>query len=134
MNVGAQPGVVSQVPAIVIRVLIDHDIVAIPQPVIDEVVIVRSDGEVEAAKPETLPVSSPKMENMARTEAAGKVSMFPGMIDMVVGIVTARIVSDPFIVGVNVRSLRMTTLVGNNPGRRFSSGRLLSSSRSRTMS
>ncbi len=110
-----------------IRVLIDHDIVAIPEPAIDEAVIGRSDAEEETVKPETLPVSSSKMEDMARTEAAGKMSMCPGLIDVVVGIVTAGIMADPFIVGVNVGSFRMASLVrGKCPGRLLSSGRLLS--------
>lgn len=111
MNVSAQPDVVSQVPAIVIWILIDHDIVTIPEPVIAEVVVVRGNAEVETTKPETFPVSSTEPENMAATESATKVSVFPRMIDVVMGISVARLVSDPLVVRVNVRSLRMAPLV-----------------------
>src|SRR5687768_4064966 len=38
VSVPAQPHVVTEVPAIVVRVLIDYDLVTIPQPVVDEAV------------------------------------------------------------------------------------------------
>ena len=86
---------------------------------------------------------------MAPADTAGEASVFPGMIDVVVGIVTAGFMSDPFIVGVNVGSLRMSRPVREStvflgrllaPGRLFSarrrlgSGRLLSPRRRGTMS
>ena len=76
---------------------------------------------------------------MAPADTAGEASVFPGMIDMVVGIVTAGFMTDPFIVGVNVGSFRMSRLVREStvflagrllgPGRLFSARRLLSSGR-----
>jgi hypothetical protein len=92
-------------------VFIDHDLVSIPEPVIAEVVVVCGNVEVEATKPETLPVSSSQAEDMAAAEAASKASMFPSSIDAVVGIITAGIMSDPLIVRVNVGSFRMSRSV-----------------------
>ena len=111
MNVSAQPDVVSQVPAIVIRVLVDHDIVTIPEPVITEVVVVGGNAEVETTKPETLPVSSSEPKDMAAAESTGKASVFPRMVEVVMGVTTAGIVSDPLVVCVNVGSFRMSPLV-----------------------
>ena len=37
--------------------------------------------------------------------------MLPGMIEVIVGITPASFVADPFAVGVNVRSIWMSTLV-----------------------
>ena len=87
---------------------------------------------------------------MTPTDTAGEASVLPGMIDVVVGIVTAGFMSNPFIVGVNVGSFRMSLLVREpavflggrllGPGRLFSarrrlgSGRLLSPRRRGTMS
>ena len=48
---------------------------------------------------------------MPGPEAAGKASVFPRPVDVKPRIVTALIVSDPFIVGMNVRSFRMTRLI-----------------------
>ncbi len=45
-------------------------------------------------------------------ETAGEVSMLPGTVEMVVGIVAAGIVSDPLAVGVGVRDIGMSGLVG----------------------
>ena len=123
MNVGTQPLVISQIPAIVVWVLIDHDLVAIPEPVIAEVEVVCGDAEVETTKPETLPVSSSQAEDMAAAESASKASVFPRMIDVVVGIITAGIMSDPLIVRVNVGSFRMSPLVRKSAV--FLSGRLV---------
>ena len=119
-----------------VRVLVDHDIVAVPKPVIYEVIIVRSNGEISAIKPEAAPVPSPQVENMTATKAAIEVSMFPWMIEMVVRIVTAR-VSNPSIIRVNVRSVRMSRPVGKAPvlrHGRLDSGWLLHSTRFRTTS
>src|SRR3954452_11102578 len=52
----AQPYVVAEVPASVVRVLIDHDLVTIPQPIIDEAVVVGGHAKVEALEPITLSV------------------------------------------------------------------------------
>ena len=136
VNVGAQPHVVSQVPAIVVRVLVDRDVVTIPEPVITVVVVVRGDVEVETTKPETFPASAGKPEDMAAAEAAIKASLFPCSIHVVVAIITAGIVSDPRIVGVNVGSFGMSLPVRKPAvfwsGRLVVPGRPLLSGRSRT--
>src|ERR1700738_5012268 len=111
MNVGAKPRVISKIPAVVVWVVIDNHRVSIPAPVISKVVIVWRDAEVEAAKPETLSVPSLKAEHVAASEATREAPTFPGMIDLVVGINTARIMSDPRIVCVNVGSVWMSSLV-----------------------
>src|SRR5271157_767787 len=98
-----------------IGVLVDHDLIASPVPARDDVVIVRGDVPVEIAKPEALPVSSRKHEYMLRSEAAAEASVCPWLIDVVMRIVGATVMSDPLIVlGVNVRNVRMTSLVHLN--------------------
>ena len=54
LDVNVSPGihVVEQVPARMIGIVIDHDIVAVPQPVVDVPELKRRDAEVEAAEPE----------------------------------------------------------------------------------
>jgi hypothetical protein len=115
VSISAQPGVISQVIARVVRIFIDHDVVTIPEPIIDKAVIVRRNTEVGAIKPESIPVTSPKVKLMPTTEAAREASMFPGMFHMVVGIVPPGIMSNPVTVCVNVRSFRMARPVGKGP-------------------
>lgn len=48
---------------------------------------------------------------MAATKASGEATMFPRMIEVIVRIIAAGIVADPFVVGVDVRSIGMALLV-----------------------
>jgi hypothetical protein len=95
----------------VIRILVDHDLIGAPVPVIAEAELRGSDGEVETAEPEALAIAALNAPYMAFAEAAGEVPMLPRMIQMIVGIVAAGIVADPLIVGVNVRSVGMAIFV-----------------------
>src|SRR4030095_7109325 len=89
VDVGAESRVVGEVPPVVVRVLVDHDAVRVPQPAIDKWVVVSSNAEKEAIEPEALPASSAQDEHMPRSESAGEVSVRPRMIEMVVRIKTA---------------------------------------------
>jgi hypothetical protein len=52
---------------------------------------------------------------MARSEAQGKASMFPGTIHVIASIVTTRIVTDPFAIAVHVRDLWMSLEISKIP-------------------
>jgi hypothetical protein len=55
------------------------------------------------------------MEHMAPAKAAGEVAVFPGMIDVIVGVVAAGIVAHPLVVVVDVGCLRVTWLITEGP-------------------
>ena len=114
MDVGAEARVVGQVPAIVVRIFVNDDLIGIPEPVVAETVVVRSDVEVETAKPEAGRAAAGEAEPMAAAEAARKASMLPRMIEMVVGIIAAGVVADPFIVGMDVGGVRVSGLVAED--------------------
>src|ERR1019366_9342355 len=98
-----------------VRVFVDYDLIASPVPARNDGVIVRGDVPVEIAKPEAFPVPSRKHEYMLRSKATGEASVCPRLIEAVMRIVGATIMSDPLIVlGVNVRNFRMTFLVRGN--------------------
>jgi hypothetical protein len=98
-----------------VRVLVDHDLIASPIPVTDDVVIESGDIPVKIAEPEAFPVSSRKVEYMLRSKTTAEMSVRPRLSEVVIRIVPATIMSDPFIVlGVNVRNIRMTLLVHGN--------------------
>jgi hypothetical protein len=111
VDVGAKPHVVGEVPAIMIRVLIDYDLIGSPVPAIAEGKVDGSDGEIETAKPESLSIAASNVPYMAFAEATGEVPVLPRMIQMIVGIIAAGIVADPSIVGVNMRSVGMAIFV-----------------------
>ena len=102
VRVTAQPHVVAEVPANVVRVVIDHDLVTIPQPTVDKAIIVRGDAKVEAVEEKTISVSSRKPEDMPGAEAASEASVFPGMIEVVVGIISSGVMSEPPTLVINV--------------------------------
>jgi hypothetical protein len=114
VNVCAEPYVVREIPTVVIRVLIDHDLIGIPEPVIAETEIVRGDAKIEAAEPETARASSANPPDVAATETSGKPPVFPGMIQMIVDIIAPGIMADPSIMlDINVGNGGMTGTIGD---------------------
>jgi Crp-like helix-turn-helix protein len=105
VDVGAQPGVVGEVEAVVIRIFKDHDPVGIPAPVIAETVVVGGDVEVEVVKPETLPIPSCQPKVMAAAKAAVEAAVFPRALDLIIAVAPAAVMSNPAVVGVHVRSV-----------------------------
>jgi hypothetical protein len=115
----------------VVRVIVDHDLIAIPEPIVAVAVIGLRNTEEESTKPKTLWAASRKAEDMTLTDAPGKSSMFERPVEMVPRIIAARVMPDPLVVCVNVGrfwmsgSIRKTTICRR--GRLLSSRRLLNS-------
>src|SRR5580692_3342194 len=113
-----------------VGVFIDHDLIATPVPVFDDVVIVRGDVPVKIAKPEAFPVSPRKCEYMLRSKATGEAPVRPWLLEVVMRIGGSTIVPDPSIVpGIDVRHARMTLPVRCNVVLGRGSGLLTSFSR-----
>ena len=98
MNVSAKAHVVSQVPTIVIGIVVEDDLVGIPEPIVAIAVVVRGHAEVGAIEPEARGRASRQAPHMTRTEAAREVSVYPGVIEVVVRVAASGIVSYPVIV------------------------------------
>ena len=107
MDVGPQARVVSQVPAVVVGIFVDHDVVAAPVPVAAVADIERSHAELEAAEPEAAGTAPSEMSDMASAEPAGKVSVLPRVVKVKAGIIVALVMPNPLTVLVNVGSFRM---------------------------
>ncbi len=109
MNVSAEPHVVGQVPAHVIGIFIDHDLIAVPQPVAAVADVDRCHAEVESAKPEAAGTATSQPPDVPFAEATGEVPVLEGMIQVVARIVRPAIVADPFVAfRVYVRRFGMT--------------------------
>lgn len=58
VRVGAQADVVRQIPAGMIRVFVNDDVIGIPIPSIDEADVIRCDAKIESVEPETARTSA----------------------------------------------------------------------------
>jgi len=119
VNVSAQADVISEIPAIVVGIFVDDNIVPVPQPAATVIQIKRRDAEVEAAKPEATGTTSGKTPTVTATEAAGETAMLPGVIEVEAGIIASGVVSNPLAVVVDVRGLGMAFFIATSrSGRR----------------
>lgn len=108
MNIGAQSDVVRKIPANVVRIVVDHNVIGIPEPVIAVIIIIRSDREEPAANGKAFGVSAMDPPDVPRTDCTGEMAMLPRMVEVVVHVIASAVMADPVIVlGVNVRSLGM---------------------------
>ena len=110
--VGAEADVVGEIPAVVVGIFEDGDLVSGPVPIVAKGVISRRDAEIEASEPETRPIAAGDAPNVAAAEATGEAAVFPGMIEVIVGIIAAGVMTDPLAVGMDVRSFGMALFVG----------------------
>jgi len=96
----------------VVGIGIDHNVIAIPEPVGTGIVVVRRGLKEEAAHVEALATASMQPPDMLRPDRPGEASMLPGMIEVVVRIVSPGIVAYPAVVlSVNVRRRWMPGLI-----------------------
>jgi hypothetical protein len=110
----------------VVRIVVDDDVVRGPVPVATVVEVVGGYAEVESAEPETAWATATETPDVSAANLTGKMSVLPGMIEMIVG-VAASCVSDPGVIAVNVRCIGMAGLVNV---RRTPASRLSTSVRS----
>ena len=96
-----------------VGVVVDYDVVAIPLPIAAIIVIVGRDLKEKPSDVEPIPVAAVQPPDVLRADGARKVSMLPGMIEVIVRIVSSAVVPYPFVIlSVHVWSIRMTRLVG----------------------
>jgi hypothetical protein len=131
VNVSTQPPVMSEIPSDVVWVLANHDLIRIPEPVIAKSVVVWGNAEEEAPKPEALLVLSDKLENMTGTKAAREAPVLPRVVEVVVRITSAGVMTDPLAVRMNVRNVWVSLLVAKRAV--FRGSMLLTLDRRRTM-
>jgi hypothetical protein len=116
VNIRSQPRVIHQVPPIMIRIGIEHDVITIPLPVASIVVIVRRDLEEVSADVEPFAPATAQSPYVRRPNWPLKPSMLPRTIKMVVRIIASRVVSYPTVIlRVNVRCFRMFLLIPVRP-------------------
>jgi hypothetical protein len=95
----------------VVGIFVDHDGIAIPEPIRGVVVVIRRYAEVPVIEPETIAAAASKAILMAAAEAARESAVLPRTIHMVVFVTPTGIVADPGVIVVDVRHLRMIRLI-----------------------
>jgi len=112
VDVGSEARVIGEIVAGIVGIFVEDEVVAVPEPVADKAYIHRSNAEVIAIEPETIRAAAFKAPDMMRAKFAGKMSMLPGMVEVVARTIPAFIVADPAIpVGVNVRSIGVPGMI-----------------------
>ena len=105
VDVGAETDVVGEVPADVIRVVVEDDVIGAPIPIRAVTKVIGSYAEKESAEPEAIRTASAKTPDVSATDFAGEVTVRPGMVKVIVGIVASRAMADPLVIGVDVRCI-----------------------------
>jgi hypothetical protein len=90
-----------------VRILVDHNRIRIPEPIGDVRKIFGRDAKVCAPEPESVGTSAFQTEHVTWSKAQGKASVFERTIYVVASIIATIIVPHPFAIGMHVRSLRM---------------------------
>lgn len=110
MHVGAETRIVGQVPAWIVRIGVEDDIVATPVPVGAIVEIGWGHREVEVVKKEAVSRSAAQAVYVACADLAGEAAMLPRIIEVIC--LSTAVVADPAIgLGVHVRSGRVARLI-----------------------
>lgn len=97
-----------------IRIVVNRDVVALPIPVADVVVVEGCNLKRGILEPKALAVSPFDSKDEAGTEPKREVSLRPGVIDVVPGVVPPCVVTNPrAIARMYVRSARVVRQIAN---------------------
>src|ERR1700694_4678651 len=97
MHISPQPHVIGQVPAIVIRIVVDDHIVRVPEPSVAKSNVIGCNAEIEPTEPEASRSAARQPPMMAGPKAARESPMLPGTIQVIMRIASARIVAHPAV-------------------------------------
>lgn len=115
VDVGAQSDVIGEIPTVMIGVVIEDDVIAVPVPIAGIGDIHRCDAEVEAAEPESPGPAAGEPPNVLGPKSGSEMPMFPGMIKLEARISASRVMSNPMAVLMYVRCLWVARLIAKVP-------------------
>lgn len=111
MDVGSEADVVGEVPANVVRVVVDYDLVSAPIPTIAVTVVIGRYVEEESAEPKSVGSTTTKTPDVITADSTIEVSVRPWVVKMVMRVAGATVVSYPAVIGVDVGCVGMAGLV-----------------------
>lgn len=95
VDIGAEADVVGEVPAYMVRIVVDDDVVGVPEPAVTEGDVEGGDMPVPAVEPEAVRSAACQMPSVCRAETTGEAAVSEGMIDVIVGVAAAGVMADP---------------------------------------
>lgn len=112
MNICTESDIIGQVPAIVVGIGIENDVIRVPGPVRASIVVILRDAEEEISEPEVIARATAKPINVGTASGARKAPVLPRMIEMVVRIIPTGAVANPRASAwVNVRRFWVVRLI-----------------------
>jgi len=114
MHVSPEARVIGEVIALVVGILVEDDVVAIPPPAVTISKFCWGDTEGEATEPESTRTTPFDTPYVVGTEATLKATMLPGVIDVEAVVVATGVVTHP-LATVDVRSIGVTFLITEVP-------------------
>ena len=81
-----------------VGVIVDDDVVTVPQPVADVACIEWGNAEVESAEPEAAGTATDEAPAVARAESSFETAVFPRMVEVEPGVIPSLIVADPLVI------------------------------------
>ena len=109
MHIRACSRIVSEIIAGVVRIVVQDNVIRIPQPAVHVSQIRLRYGKVESVEKESRRASASQTVHMTRTKYAGEMAVLPRMVQMISASVD--IMPDPLPVGMNMRSVRMASRI-----------------------
>ena len=111
MNVDPKAGIVRKVPARMIGVVVDDDVIGVPQPAVDIVYVPGRDRPVPVVEIEAAWIASAEPPNVVRPEATRPAAVLPWMVHVIVGVVAAGVMPNPYFAFINMRRIGMVGLI-----------------------
>jgi hypothetical protein len=111
VDVDSESDVIGQIPAQVVGIVVEDDVIVCPVPIVAITYIIRKDAEVVSAEPKTGGASTFKTPDVTTADGGGEAAVLPRMIEMEAGIVAAGVMTDPCAVGMNVGGFGMSLVI-----------------------
>lgn len=109
--VNAEPRIVGEVPAGIVGIGIEDDVVGSPVPAVAVPHVSGGDGKVESAEPEARRTAATETPDLASAGGTREATVFPGMVEMI-GLRVRRVAHPATVTAVDVRRGWVVGLIG----------------------
>ena len=96
-------------------IVVDHDIVAVPEPVAAVIVVSREEAEEEVPEAEPLTVAAAQAVDVAAADSAGETPVRPRLRDAVAAVRPIGVAYPLIVPDIHVRKIRMAGLIDEVP-------------------
>jgi hypothetical protein len=112
VHIDAEACVVGEIVAGIVRIGIEDDVVGVPVPAVAVGDVSCSDAEEESAEAEAGGTSAAETPDLASADCSWEVSVLPGMVEVVAGVIGGNVADPAIVAGIDVGGGGVTRLVG----------------------